>query len=138
MKGRRHGVKYVDDTIEGSLYKQIKPHLVGEHAFPLIEFVWRSAHVTNCGSSGIMCQLQDLSCATHVTPRPSLKTRLLEDSIVNIQITNSVLCYSSKGLLYNKQIKPPFVGEHAFQLQGLFTSQITLQLGITLVGKLES
>ena len=30
-----------------------------------------------------------------------------------MQITNSVVCGSSKGCIY-KQIKPPLVGEHAF------------------------
>ena len=29
----------VYDISKGSLYKQIKPHLVGEHAFPLMGFV---------------------------------------------------------------------------------------------------
>ena len=32
---------------------QIKPPLVGEHAFPLTGFVCRSAHVTFSGSGGI-------------------------------------------------------------------------------------
>ena len=36
------------------LYKQIKPPLVGEHAFALTRFVFRSAHVTFGGSGGIM------------------------------------------------------------------------------------
>ena len=36
------------------LYKQIKPSLVGEHAFPLTGFVCMAAHVTFGGSSGIM------------------------------------------------------------------------------------
>ena len=31
----------------GCIYKQIKPPLVGEHAFPLTGFVYWSAHVTN-------------------------------------------------------------------------------------------
>ena len=30
----------------GCIFKQIKPPLVGEHAFPLTGFVCRSAHVT--------------------------------------------------------------------------------------------
>ena len=38
---------------EGCIYKQIKPTLVGEHAFPLTVFVCRSAHVTFGGSGGI-------------------------------------------------------------------------------------
>ena len=38
----------------GCIYKQIKPPLVGEHAFPLTGFVCRSAHVTFGGSGGIM------------------------------------------------------------------------------------
>ena len=36
----------VCDTSKGSLYKQIKPPLVGEHAFPLRGFVYWSAHIT--------------------------------------------------------------------------------------------
>ena len=36
------------------IHKQIKPPLVGEHAFPLTGFVCRSAHVTFGGSGGIM------------------------------------------------------------------------------------
>ena len=34
------------DTSKGSLYKQSKSPLVGEHAFPLTGFVCKSAHVT--------------------------------------------------------------------------------------------
>ena len=41
-------------TSKGCIYKQIKPSLVGEHAFPLTGFVCRSAHVTFGGSGGIM------------------------------------------------------------------------------------
>ena len=40
-------------TSKGSIYKQIKPPLVGEHAFPLTGFVCWSAHVTFGGSDGI-------------------------------------------------------------------------------------
>ena len=36
----------VCDAGEGGIYKQIKPPLVDEHAFPLTGFVCRSAHVT--------------------------------------------------------------------------------------------
>ena len=35
------------------MYKQIKPHLVGEHAFPLMGFVCWSTHVIFGGSGGI-------------------------------------------------------------------------------------
>ena len=35
------------------IIKQIKPPLVGEHAFPPMGFVCRSAHVTFGGSGGI-------------------------------------------------------------------------------------
>ena len=38
---------------KGCIYKQIKPLLVGEHAFPLTGFVCWSAHVTFGGSGGI-------------------------------------------------------------------------------------
>ena len=46
----------VCDTRKGSLHtcKQIKPPLVGEHAFPLPGFVCKTAQVTICGSGGIM------------------------------------------------------------------------------------
>ena len=37
----------------GCIYKQIKPPLVGEHAFPLTGFVCWLAHVTFGGSGGI-------------------------------------------------------------------------------------
>ena len=39
---------------KGCIYKQIKPPLVGEHAFPLTGFVCKeTAHVTFGGSGGI-------------------------------------------------------------------------------------
>ena len=44
----------VCDESKGCIYKQIKPPLVGEHAFPLTRFVCRMAHVTFGGSGGIM------------------------------------------------------------------------------------
>ena len=44
----------VCDTSKGCTYKQIKPPLVGEHAFPLTGFVCKEAHVTFGGSGGIM------------------------------------------------------------------------------------
>ena len=44
----------VCDAAKGCIYKQIKPPLVREHAFPLMGFVCRSAHVTFGGSGGIM------------------------------------------------------------------------------------
>ena len=43
----------VCDASKGCLYKQIKPPLVGEHAFPLTGFVCMAAHVTFGGSGGI-------------------------------------------------------------------------------------
>ena len=43
----------VCDTNKGWIYKQIKPTLVGEHAFPLTGFVCRLAHVTFGGSGGM-------------------------------------------------------------------------------------
>ena len=36
----------VCDASKGRIYKQIKPPLVGGHAFPLTGFVCRAAHVT--------------------------------------------------------------------------------------------
>ena len=39
---------------KGCINKQIKPPLVGEHAFPLTGFVCKAAHVTFGGSDGIM------------------------------------------------------------------------------------
>ena len=44
----------VCDTSKGCIYKQIKPPLVGEHAYPPTGFVCWSAHVTFGGSCGIM------------------------------------------------------------------------------------
>ena len=41
-------------TSKGCLYTQIKPPLVGEHAFPPTGFVCLVAHVTFGGSGGIM------------------------------------------------------------------------------------
>ena len=41
-------------TSKGCIYKQIKPPLVREHAFPLTGFVCMEAHVTFGGSGGIM------------------------------------------------------------------------------------
>ena len=38
---------------KGCIYKQIKPPLVGEHAFPLTGFVCKEAHVKFGGSGGI-------------------------------------------------------------------------------------
>ena len=43
----------VCDASKGCIYKQIKPPLVVEHAFPLTGFVWKEAHVTFGGSGGI-------------------------------------------------------------------------------------
>ena len=40
-------------TSKGCIYKQIKPPLVVEHAFPLTGFVCMAAHVTFVGSGGI-------------------------------------------------------------------------------------
>ena len=44
----------VCDASKGCIYKQIKPPLVGEHAFPPTGFVCKEAHVTFGGSDGIM------------------------------------------------------------------------------------
>ena len=44
----------VCDASKGCIYKQIKPPLVGEHAFPLTGFVFKENHVTFGGSGGIM------------------------------------------------------------------------------------
>ena len=43
----------VCDASKGCIYKQIKPPLVGEHAFPLTGFVCIAAHVT-FGGSGVI------------------------------------------------------------------------------------
>ena len=43
----------VCDASKGSIYKQIKPPMVGEHAYPLPGFVCLVAHVTYGGSGGI-------------------------------------------------------------------------------------
>ena len=44
----------VCDTSKGGIYKQIKPPLVVEHAFPPTGFVCQEAQVTFGGSGGIM------------------------------------------------------------------------------------
>ena len=44
----------VCDASKGCIYKQIKPPLVGEHAFPLTGVVCKEAHATFGGSGGIM------------------------------------------------------------------------------------
>ena len=43
----------VCDMSKDGIYKQFKPPFVGEHAFPLTEFVCKTAHVTFGGSGGI-------------------------------------------------------------------------------------
>ena len=43
----------VCDANKGCIYKQIKPPLMGEHAFPLTGFVCMAAHVTFGSSDGI-------------------------------------------------------------------------------------
>ena len=43
----------VCDASKGCIYKQIKPPLVGEHAFLVTGFVCKKAHVTFGGSGGI-------------------------------------------------------------------------------------
>ena len=43
----------VCDASKGCIYTQIKPPLVGEHAFPLTGFVCLVAYVTYGGSGGI-------------------------------------------------------------------------------------
>ena len=56
-----------------------------------------------------------------------------KDVTINMQITNPVVCVTSKGRL-NKQIKPPLVGENAFPLTGFFFARrLTLHL-LTVVG----
>ena len=62
---------------KGCIYKQIKPPLVGEHAFPLTGFVCRSAHVTFGGSGGIRSTARPELPYPCIIPRPSLGTRLL-------------------------------------------------------------
>ena len=47
-----------------------------------------------------------------------------------MQITNSVVCNSSKGCIY-KQIKSPLVGEHAFPLTGF----VCMAAHVTLLSK---
>ena len=43
----------VCDASKGCNYKQFKPPLVGEHAFPLSGFLCMAAHITFGGSGGI-------------------------------------------------------------------------------------
>ena len=44
----------VCDTSKSCIKKQMKPPLMGEHAFPLTGFVCKEAHVTFGGSGGTM------------------------------------------------------------------------------------
>ena len=44
----------VCDASKGCIYKQIKPPLVGVHAFPMTGFVCMAANVVFGGSGGIM------------------------------------------------------------------------------------
>ena len=62
----------VCDQVNVGLYKQIKPPLVGEHAFPLTGFVCKEAHVTFGGSGGMTGVALPM-----LFPEPSLGTRLL-------------------------------------------------------------
>ena len=47
-----------------------------------------------------------------------------------MQITNSVVCGTSKGCIY-KQIKPPLVDEHAFPLTGFVCKEVRCSQYIT-------
>ena len=49
------------DASKGCIYKQIKPPLVGEHAFPPTGFVCKEAHVTFGGSGGIRDEITIIS-----------------------------------------------------------------------------
>ena len=44
----------VCDQVNVGLYKQIKPPLVGEHAFPLTGFLCKEAHVTHVPCTAAM------------------------------------------------------------------------------------
>ena len=97
----------VCDTSKGSLYKQIKPPLVGEHAFPLTRFVLRVTRLTlHLVAAEGKCQQPGRNCRTHVISRPILRSRFLGGgryavTDINIYaITNSVVCDTSKGSLY--------------------------------------
>ena len=48
---------------------------------------------------------------------------------IDMQITNSVVCDTSKGCIY-KQIKPPLVGEHAFPLTGFVCKEAHVTLNL--------
>ena len=45
-RGNTRDFCYIGMTVRIHIYKQIKPTLVGEHAFPLTGFVWESVNVT--------------------------------------------------------------------------------------------
>ena len=65
-------------TSKGSLYKQIKPPSVDEHAFPLTGFVYGSAHVTFGGSVVIMPAVRlelPNPCNTQVRSRDATSRR---------------------------------------------------------------
>ena len=48
--------------------------------------------------------------------------------LIDMQITNLVVCDTYKGMLY-KQIKPHLVGEHAFPLTGVFCEAANVAVG---------
>ena len=52
----------------------------------------------------------------------------MESDIIDMQITNSVVCCTSKGCIY-KQIKPPMVGEHALPLTGVVCKSAHVTFG---------
>ena len=107
----------VCDTRKDSLYKQIKPLLVGEHAFPFTGLLCKSTHVTNGGSGGIMSTARvelPFPCYSHAKSREEI-SRGGGEIDLTVQITNSVVCDTSKGSLY-KQIKLSLVSENAFPL----------------------
>ena len=70
--------KVVCGTSKGSLYKQIKPVLVGEHDLPLTFFVCKTAHFTLSWFVGLAFNVysieprHEITCFMHrrKTPKP--------------------------------------------------------------------
>ena len=65
---------------KGCIYKQIKPPLVGEHAFPLTGFVCWSAHVTLfMKNSGIVMKMRSSSPANRPVKRIYMHVKKKKD-----------------------------------------------------------
>ena len=55
----------VCDTSKGSLYKKIKPPLVGEHAFPMTRFDCETVHILSGKTSDFTAEFTMLNAEWH-------------------------------------------------------------------------